>query len=308
MKKVIVTGAAGFVGRHSLIPLLDRGFEIHAFDLRDLKDEFPLVNWYQIDLNDQHAVNEKLSSIGATHLLHFAWFTGHGEYWSSKENFKSLFNSFEFLRSFAANGGKRVVMSGTCAEYAWNGEICNETNSTTLPTTVYGQCKLAMFNLLKAFAQAHNLSAAWGRLFFLFGSHENPKRFVASLIQSLLKGEEAPCSHGRQIRDFMDTRDAADAFITLLDSEIQGAVNIASGQAISLKEIALMLEKLTGQTDKVKPGALPAAPNDPDRIIADTTRLNDELNWRPNASLEQRLQQTVEWWRQNQEKTNENQH
>lgn len=297
MKKVIVTGAAGFVGRHSLQPLLELGYQVHGFDLRDLSDEYPEVHWHQIDLNDTRKVAAELQSVAADCLLHFAWFTRHGEYWSSNENFKYLFNSWDLLQNFAGNGGKRVVMAGTCAEYAWNRGICEEFTSVTLPATVYGQCKLSMFNLLQAFAQTRGISAAWGRLFFLFGPHENEKRFVASLINNLLAGKDAPCSHGNQLRDFLSTVDAGAAFAALLNSPVSGAVNIASGRPVTLKKIAYLLEEYCNRPGALQFGQIAAAADEPPAIVADTGKLNDRVGWRPETGLEERLKQTVEWWK-----------
>lgn len=297
MKKVIVTGAAGFIGRQTLQPLLERGYEVHAVDLADLSREFNEVHWHRLDLGDRAAVTALLAEIKADSLLHFAWFTRHGEYWNSAENFRSHENSTALLQAFIAGGGRRVVAAGTCAEYSWNNEICAETSSPTEPATVYGKCKLAFMKELENLAQEHDLSWAWGRLFFLFGPYENEKRFVASLIKALLAGKQAPCSHGRQIRDFLATTEAGSAFASLLASDVQGAVNIASGQPTSLKEIALLLENFCKAPGKVGFGAIAANANEPAAITAATARLNREVGWHPAQSLEARLQQTVEWWR-----------
>jgi nucleoside-diphosphate-sugar epimerase len=300
MKKVIVTGAAGFIGRQTLQPLLESGYEIHAVDLRKIEDFAQKeINWHQIDLNDKTSVNNLLKQIAADDLLHFAWFTRHGEYWSSAENFKSLFASFNLLEAFAENGGNRVVISGSCAEYAWNNKVCDEQQSLLAPATIYGQCKLAMYNLLQAYAAVHNLSWAWGRLFFLFGPYENKKRYVSSVINSLLKREAALCSHGMQIRDFMSTIDAAHAFVALLQSDVQGAVNIASGEPKSLKDIALIIGKYLDSENLLKFGARSAATNDSEKIVANCYRLHNEVGWTSASNLQQRLLQTIDWWRNN---------
>jgi nucleoside-diphosphate-sugar epimerase len=297
MKRVIVTGAAGFIGRQALGPLLDSGYEIHAVDLQKIEDfSQKEVYWHQIDLNDKTGINKLFKDISADDLLHFAWYTKHGEYWNSAENFRSLFASFNLLEAFSDNGGKRVVMAGSCAEYAWNNTVCDEQQSLLAPATIYGQCKLAMYNLLQAYANYHNLSWAWGRLFFLFGPYENDKRFVSSVINSLLTGEPARCSHGLQVRDFMSTVDAAEAFVALLKSEVQGAVNIASNEPRSLKEIALHIGKCLNSENLLNFGARPTAPNDPEQIVANCHRLHKEVDWTSNINLQQRLAQTIGWW------------
>ena len=111
----------------------------------------------------------------------------------------------------------------------------NENSTPLKPGTPYGNCKLALQRKLAEM----NLNWAWGRIFFLFGAHEHPGRLISSVINSLIESDSADCSHGGQIRDFMFVKDVADAFVDLLDSEVKGAVNIASGEARTIKEVVL---------------------------------------------------------------------
>src|SRR5204862_6165408 len=109
-----------------------------------------------------------------------------------------------------------------------------------------------------AAAAANGVSTAWGRLFSVYGPHEHPKRLVPSVIRSLLAGEPAACSHGTQIRDYLFAQDAADALITLLESDITGPLNLASGQPIALRDIVQCLGTLLGRPDLIRLGAIPA--------------------------------------------------
>ncbi len=297
MKKVIVCGGAGFIGRQSLNPLLESGYEVHAIDLNLLANEYSDVIWHKVNLFEFKQVEKLFTEIKADYLLNFAWFTSHAKYWSSPENFNSVKLSLKLFEEFVKNGGKRIVMAGTCAEYYWNNELCSEKYSLMRPSTIYGQCKLAIFNLLKAFAQLHGISWAWGRLFFLFGPYENKNRFVASIINSILDGKRPKCSHGRQIRDFMSTVDAGSAFAKLLVSKVNGAVNIASGNPVSLKEIGKNIERLLGTRNKIDFGAIKASKSEPDKIVADIGRLTSEVGWKPTVTIEKRLEDTISWWR-----------
>ena len=297
MKRIIVAGGAGFVGRQSLNPLIEAGFDVHVVDLSPLQADFPNVHWHKIDLFDFAQLKKLFAELKPTHLLNFAWFTRHGEYWSSPENFRSVTSNFKILELFAEFGGRRVVMAGTCAEYDWRNGMCLEGQTELRPATVYGSCKLAMYELLKSFAQVNGLSWAWGRIFFVFGPAENPRRFVPAIITPLLKGQSAPCSHGNQIRDFMSTLDVGAAFAALSASELQGAINIASGQPVSLRQIATVIEQITQNSDMVRFGTVASPPDEPPIITAATERLRDELGWSPKVSLEHRLAETVDWWR-----------
>ena len=117
------------------------------------------------------------------------------------------------------------------------------------------------------------------------------------MIRSLAKGERARCSHGRQVRDYLYAGDVADAMVTLLESDVTGAVNIASGQAVTLRELATRAGELMGLADRIDFGAIPAAPTDKALVVADVSRLSTELAWRPRASLDEGLRGTIEWWR-----------
>src|SRR5262249_31036942 len=92
-------------------------------------------------------------------------------------------------------------------------------------------------------------------------------------------------------------QDAADALVALLDSDLQGAVNVGSGNAVSVRSLVRRLGVLTGRPELVRCGAVPDRPDEPPLIVADVGRLRGELGWSPRFTLEGGLAQTVDWWR-----------
>ena len=238
-----------------------------------------------------------LAAVRPTHLLHFAWIVTPGLYWTSPDNFRWVEASLRLLRSFAEHGGRRVVMAGTCAEYDWNYGYCREGVTPLAPATLYGQCKHAMRILSEAFAAQVGLSAAWGRIFFPYGPHEYSSRLVPSVVCSLLRGQTARCSHGHQIRDFLHVQEMADAFTVLLESEAEGAVNVASGQPVALREVIFKIADLLERPDLVELGALPALAAEPPLLVGDVRRLTEEVGWTPQRTLDEGLRDTVNWWR-----------
>lgn len=299
MKKVLLTGATGFIGRHTIPFLLSAGYEVHAIT-RNAQFLPPTVNVHHADLFDDNQITKLLKTIKPSHLLHFAWYAIPGKFWASEANLDWVKSSIKLFQEFVANGGKRIVVSGTCAEYEWGSNSCDEFLSPLKSNSLYGSCKAALYQLLNAYVHQKNLSFAWGRIFFLYGPFEYKERLVPTVIQKLLNHEIAPCSHGNQIRDFMHVEDVAGAFVSLLNSEIQGAVNIASGQNITLKQmIDTIAIKLNAQ-GKVQYGAV-AADSDPPIIAANVCRLVNELKWSPKYSLDEGLNQTIAWWRQQRE-------
>lgn len=299
MKRVLLTGATGFIGRHCVPHLLARGFEVHAVSSTERHDAPSDINWIKADLlAERPHVSELMSAVRPTHLLHLAWDATPGKYWTSADNLRWVQSSLELILEFARAGGRRVVVAGTCAEYDWTeGGRCVEAETPLRPATLYGTCKHALRMMMEAYAAQAGLSAAWGRVFFLYGPHEYTQRLVASVVRHLLKGERAACSHALQRRDILYVKDVASAFVSLLDSEVQGAVNIASGEAIELRAVInLIADKLDGH-HLVDFGALPAAPSEPPLLVADVTRLNREVGWLPSFTLEEGLAQTIDWWR-----------
>lgn len=296
--RVLVTGARGFVGRHCLRDLLERGNEVHAVSSTDHDHEPAAVIWHRMDLFDAAAVADLVAGIRPTHLLHLAWDTTHGAFWTSPENMLWLAASVDLFRVFADHGGRRAVMAGTCAEYVWDDGVCDERTTPLQPRTLYGACKHALHVAAEAYATQTGVSLAWGRVFFLYGPGEKRGRFVPSIVLPLLRGEPAPCSHGRQVRDFLHVEDVAAAFTTLLASDVTGPVNVASGTPVRLADVAETIGEIIGRPGLVRLGAIPAAANDPAAIVVDVTRLTAEVGWRPKHDLRSGLSQTVEWWRE----------
>lgn len=300
MKRVLLTGASGFIGRHATAPLLEKGYEVHAVSSRPVVAAGNAVHWHEADLLDESAVARLLAEVRPTHLLHFAWYVEAGKFWGSAQNYRWLEASLALLRNFGEHGGRRAVMAGTCAEYDWDYGFCSEAVTPLRPTTPYGSCKNALREALCAYGAGEGLSAAWGRIFFLYGPGEQRARLVPSVIRSLALGETARCTHGRQVRDFLHAADVASAFVALLDSAIEGPVNIASGAPVTLREVVLAAADCFGASGRVEFGALAASADEPPLLVADVRRLNGEVGWRPSIGLADGMRQVVGSWQEKQ--------
>jgi nucleoside-diphosphate-sugar epimerase len=299
MKNVLLTGGSGFIGRHSIPFLLDKGYEVHAVfhvEKPDFINNKKLF-WHQCNLLDSFEQKQLFSKVKPTHLLHLAWFVVPGEYWQSLENFRWVRASLEIIANFVEQGGLRAVIAGTSAEYDWSYGYCSEKVTPLQPSSLYGTCKNSLHEMVRQFSNQTGFSYAWGRVFFLYGPYEYPERLVASFICALLNNRNAQCLHGDLIRDFLHVQDVASAFVSLLESSIIGPINIASGNPVSLKEIVTTLAGKLNKRDLVsfKESASPL--NEPRLLVADAQRLRDEIGWKPHYDLRQGLDQTIDWWK-----------
>jgi nucleoside-diphosphate-sugar epimerase len=294
VKRLLLTGARGFIGRHVPRHLVARGFEVHAVERRSRGDTTKGVVWHSADLLDAEAADALVAEVGASHLLHLAWYTEHGKFWEASDNLDWAAATLRLARSFHAAGGERLVAAGTCAEYDWKDDCCDE-DTPLRPSTLYGAAKDATRRLLEAYTRVVGLSFAWGRVFFPYGPGEHSERVIAATARAVLSGATIGCSSGNQVRDFVYVDDVASAFAALLESSGTGCFDIGSGEGTPLRTALLTLERLAGRHDVVRFGEAPQR-DEPASIVADARRLREEAGWRPRYGLREGLEQTLEWW------------
>jgi nucleoside-diphosphate-sugar epimerase len=128
---------------------------------------------------------------------------------------------------------------------------------------------------------------------------EYPKRLVPSIISSLLKNSETQCLSGDTIRDFLHVEDVASAFVTLLESNVTGPINIASGNPIAIKDMANTIADQLGKRDFLRFKNGNAMPKEPRLVVAQTDRLENECGWLPVYDLKHGIEQTIAWWKAN---------
>jgi nucleoside-diphosphate-sugar epimerase len=193
-------------------------------------------------------------------------------------------------------------MAGSCVEYDWSkASVCSETSSPladeSTALTPYAAGKIALQKALAQFAREEQLSSAWGRIFFQFGPYEHPDRLVPSVIRHLLLNKEALCTHGRQIRSFLHVADVGAAFAQLLDSDIQGPVNIGSDERIALADLIGRVARKIDRPNLVRLGARSTPSDEPPLLVPDVHRLRDEVRWQPKLSLNEGIDDAIAWWR-----------
>ena len=276
--RVLLTGATGLIGRHSIAPLQARGYDVVPTSRSGGGGGLAL------DLLDPAACRRTVAETRADMLLHLAWADGPDR-WTALANLDWVAATLVLLRAFADAGGKRAVLVGSCAEYDWSHSVLPETAPLN-PATLYGAAKARLGQLALAAAPELNLSLAWARPFFTYGPHEPQGRLFGDLIRGLSAGRRVACTDGEQRRDFLHVDDLGAALAALLDAPVTGAVNIASGVAVPVKDMILTLARQMGRSELIRLGARPRPANDPACLQADVTRLRDEVGFVPRHDID----------------------
>lgn len=296
-KRALVTGGTGFIGAATLSRLIERGYEVHLLGRKATWDGAGLpwaksLRFHQIDLLQQDC-RDLLAAIRPTHLLHLAWYAEHGAFWWALENLDWVAASLRLVRAFAASGGTRAVFAGTCAEYDWSADTLDEATTPLRPATLYGASKLALFQLLQAARDQLGVSTAWGRIFFPYGPRDQAGKLLSAVIDGVRAGKAVACSDGRQVRSFIYVEDVARAFVALLDSDVSGAVNIATDEISSVRDMVSLAARLSGDESLVQFGARPMQKGEPPLLRAAARRLFEEVGFRPQFNLADGIAETV---------------
>lgn len=295
--RVLVTGATGFIGRRVMARLADDSRFDPVAASRARPDDWPAgLEHHAVDLLAPGAPSTLLAAVRPTHLLHLAWTATPGRFWTDPDNLDWSAATLSLFSAFAAQGGKRAVMAGSCAEYAWTGDPTLRESAAPAPATLYGIAKDATRRQVCAAGEAAGVGVAWGRVFWLYGPAEAPGRLVSDVARALVRGQTVDTSEGRQARDFLHVDDVAGAFTAALTSDWRGAFNIGSGHAVPVRTVVELLAAAGDRGDLVRFGARPTPAGDPPRLEADIRILRDEIGFSPAIALERGLAETYAWW------------
>jgi dTDP-6-deoxy-L-talose 4-dehydrogenase (NAD+) len=241
MKKVLVTGATGFIGNYVIEELLKQGCAVVASSANPIKAKdknwFKKVQYIPFDLKQFDLATNYQNYFDQPDLvIHLAW-EGLPNYKASFHIEENLPRHFAFIKNLVANGQKDITVTGTCFEYGMQ-EGCLSEEMETRPANPYAIAKDGLRKQIQGLQQEYVFYFKWVRLFYMYGAGQNPNSLLSQLDRALENGEAVfNMSGGEQIRDYLPVEKvAANITAIALQQNITGMINCSSGKGISVKE------------------------------------------------------------------------
>ena len=284
--RVFLTGCTGEIGSRLVLELIGAGYEV--FGARGsgvCQIESPSHSCVSINLLDP-SQDLCLSEIKPDVLVHTAWLTTPNLFWESDLNAKWVLASKRLIESFILSGGSYLVVTGSCAEYAWDANLPLSEDSLELPTSSYGKAKLELLNWLRN----RQIPYLWTRTFFQFGMNEPPGRLIPATIDSLLNGKEFLIRSGSDVRDFVFVEDVSKILTLLISNGISGLINIGSGAELQVRTLAYTISELLGRTDLLEFKENNAQAS---YVVSNPKRLNSVIGDFSWTSIDSALMRTI---------------
>ncbi len=304
-KRVLVTGATGFIGSNLVRGLLDVGARVHAVvrpesDLWRIRDVAGSLALHRAQITDRRGLARIIQTVEPEIIFHLAATASTRRDDDYAEFLRvNVLGTANLLEAAGSADYERFVHVGSATEYGRKEGPIFESDSLE-PVTARGATKAAATLICQQFARQERRPVVILRPFSVYGYREGSTRLVPTAITAALEGREMPLTASVCRRDLVFVEDVvaaclAAAIVPVADGEI---VNVASGQEWSNEDVVALVGDLCGRRIATRAGEFPARPNDIAHWVADIGKAERLLGWRPTHSLTEGLRKTIDCWSQ----------
>lgn len=311
MRRVLVTGGAGFIGSHLVRRLIgDPNADVHVFarpagDLRRIEEILPKITLWRGDLLDPDAVRQCVDALRPEIVFHLAGNTA-GRRWSrnlaelDQSIATNLHGTLNLVRALHGSDlpPSRFIRAGGLAEYG-DAPVPFREHQRELPVSAYGASQAATTMFMSALARQLSFPAITLRFAAVYGPGRNENFFLPSLIVRCLAGRDFEMTAGDQPWDLVYIDDAVDALLKASSTAVPAGeiINIGSGCARTLREIAELVVRKIGGPTRLHVGAISLAAGDVTELYCEIEKANSVLGWQPQIDLNTGLERTIDWYR-----------
>lgn len=276
-KKVLVTGASGYIGRHVVKAFLNAGYTVLANDLNNKGiDERAQIVDATIFESDRDVYNQ----VGQPDILvHLAWRDGFIH--NSNAHMEDLSKHIVFINNMISGGLKNISVMGSMHEVGyWEGAISEDTPCN--PMSMYGIAKNALRQALLLTAKDKDVKVHWLRAYYIFGDDSRGSSIFAKIVQAVEDGKKTfPFTSGKNQYDFIHIDDLANQIVAAsVQDKYQGIINVCTGIPVPLGEQIEKFIKDNNYDIKLEYGTFKDRPYDSPMVWGDASKIQDIMSWR----------------------------
>ena len=310
-RRVLVTGAEGFIGSHLVDQLLSEGAEVRALVhynpfgrwgwLQDRSDDVEILSG---DVRDGERVAKAVE--GTEVVFHLAALIGIPYSYDAPESYiqTNVMGTYNVLTACRRAAVERMVQTSTSEVYGTALRVPIDESHPLQPQSPYSASKIAGDMTALSFHHSFGLPVAVVRPFNTYGPRQSTRAIIATVLAQLFSGsDEIRIGATSPTRDFNFVTDTARGFLAVAecDQALGHVVNIGSGREISIGDLVELLVRISGKDAKVvsDAGRLRPAGSEVERLLCDNTRAREWAGWKPEVDLEEGLRRTAEWIAEN---------
>jgi nucleoside-diphosphate-sugar epimerase len=306
-KRVLLTGASGFVGANLGRRLLRDGHTLHLFlrpnptqwRIKTLRDD---AQFHFINLTDRHQLRQTLSQIKPAWIFHLA---AYGAYSFQNDADRmietNLKGTVNLVQAAIETGFEVLVNTGSSSEYGFKTHPTVESDVLE-PNSIYAVTKAASTLFCRHMAQSRKLPIPTLRLYSVYGQYEDPGRLIPTLVRNGIAGRLPALARPDIVRDFVHVDDVCEAFIAAATATLDDPgiiLNVGTGIETRLDEVVSIVRDLLDIREEPHWGTMSARAWDTDIWVANVTKAASTLKWRAVIDMRAGLTRTIDWYRKN---------